>query len=235
MAHRDPPQPDGEAVWLRRVGVSRGGQRLLDGVELRVRRGEAVVVAGENGAGKTTLLRVVAGLMRISEGGGAVLGDPLPVSSATRRRISAALDEPAFWPWMSAQAVVRTVVDLSGHRRPDVPALLAEMGLDAPRLAVRRSKRVATFSQGMRKRLQVACALAIPADLLLVDEPTASLDAEGAGLVWSALGRRRERGTTIVVASHDRDAAARLGARRLLLERGRVVARPAPAAAAAPS
>ena len=205
------------------ASVVRNKQHLLVNLDLTIETGEMVVIAGENGAGKTTLLRVIAGLMSITEGEAAVFGDALPLNSRTRRRISAALDEPAFWPWMSAHAVVKTTADLSGRPRPDIPHLLGELGLDHVRFALRRSKRVGNFSQGMRKRLQVACALALPADLLLLDEPTASLDAEGAELVWAALERRRHEGATVVIATHDERAVDRLQARRITLDRGRLL------------
>lgn len=201
----------------------RSGQRLLDRVDLTVAKGEAVVIRGHNGAGKTTLLRVLAGLMHISEGEAEVLGEATPLTSTIRRRVSASLDDPAFWPWMSARSVIRTVADLSGHPRPDTSALLEEIGLDDARFALRRSKRVGHFSQGMRKRLQIACVLALPSDLLLVDEPTANLDSEGVELVCRALVRRRDQGATVIVATHDEEPAHRLGGRSVTLDRGRVV------------
>jgi ABC-2 type transport system ATP-binding protein len=212
------------AFSLRRATVLRNEQRLLDGVDLTVERGEVVVITGDNGAGKTTLLRVLSGLARLTAGEGEVLGEPLPLSAATRRRVRAALDEPAFWPWMTAHGVLRTVADLSGEPRPDIGSVLSEVGLDSSRFALRRTKRVGHFSQGMRKRLQVACVLALSGDLLLVDEPTASVDEPGAELVWDALRRRAQSGVTIVVATHERDAAARLDARAAHLDRGRLSA-----------
>lgn len=211
------------ALSLRGISVRRSDQLLLDKVDLDVQEGECVIVRGSNGAGKTTLLRVLTGLMLVSEGEAEVLGETLPLGAKTRRRISAALDEPAFWPWMSAHAVIRTVADLSGRAQPDVTSLLSEVGLDGSRFAMKRSKRVGHFSQGMRKRLQVACALSLPGDLLLIDEPTASLDQEGAELVWQALERRSAQGAAIVVATHDEKGAPRLDARVVTLERGRIV------------
>jgi ABC-type multidrug transport system ATPase subunit len=217
------------AVTLRRTSVLRNDQRLLDRVDLDVRQGGAVVLQGSNGAGKTTLLRVIAGLMAPTEGAITVFGEEAPLSTVTRRRIAAALDEPAFWPWMTAHGVLRTVADLGGHPKPDTAALLAEFGLDHARFALRRSKRVGKFSQGMRKRLQVAAALSAPCDLLLLDEPTASLDDEGTELVWAALRRRKDAGMTLLVASHDAEAAPRIGAALIRLELGVVVAHEAAA------
>lgn len=214
--------PKRVACLLRMVSVVRNKQALLSDVSVVIHPGEMVVVSGENGAGKTSLLRVLAGLMPISAGEGTVLGERLPLSASSRRRISAALDEPAFWPWMSAFSVVKTTADLSGRARPDIARLLGELGLDHTRFGLSPSKRVGKFSQGMRKRLQVACALAPEADLLLLDEPTATLDPDGSALVWAAVERRHKEGVTVIVATHDPDAGAAFGARRLKLEFGRV-------------
>lgn len=215
----------GTAFSLRGTTVLRNDQRLLDAVDLDLATGEPMIVSGANGSGKTTLLRVLAGLMRISEGDGEVLGHPLPLPEHVRRRVTAALDEPAFWPWMTAHATLRTVADLSGRRTPDVDAVLTEVGLDSSRFALRRSKRVGQYSQGMRKRLQVACALVVGGELLLIDEPTTSLDDDGRKLVWGALRRRVERSITVVVTTHDREAQNHLGGEQVVLDGGRIVDR----------
>lgn len=162
--------------------------------------------------------------MGMSDGDREVLGHPLPLPEHVRRRVIAALDEPAFWPWMTAHATLRTVADLSGRRTPDVDAVLTEVGLDSSRFALRRAKRVGQYSQGMRRRLQVACALAVGGELLLIDEPTTSLD-DGRELVWGALRRRVEQSITVVVTTHDRDAQDHLGGERVVLDRGRIVDR----------
>lgn len=212
-------------VQLDGATVRRGGQSLIRDVTLDVGRAEFLALAGPNGAGKSSLLRVMAGLVELDAGSGAVLGQCLPLrGGAARRRISAVLDEPAFWPWMSGASVLRTVTDLAGAPAPDAHALLAEVGLETQAARRwRRRKPVRAYSQGMRKRLQVASALAIDADLLIVDEPTSTLDDDGAGLVWHAIAERRRRGATVVVATHDPAGARAHGARIVTLDGGAVV------------
>lgn len=218
------------AFSLRGTSVLRNGHALLEAVDLEARTGTLILLTGPNGAGKTTLLRVLSGVMRPSGGELTILGRLAPVPRATGRRVRAALDEPAFWPWMTAHGVIRTVADLSGEPAPAADHVLAELGLDAQRFALKRSKRVKHFSQGMRKRLQVACVLALPADLILLDEPTASLDVAGARLVWEALARRLAQGATIVVATHDRARLDHVDGRTVELDAGRVIRDSAPIA-----
>lgn len=215
--------PADTAITLRGASIWRANQSLLRGVDLDVTVGGRLVIAGRNGAGKTTLLRLIAGLMRPNEGAGSVLGCPFPLSTAARRRILASLDEPAFWPWMTARGTLKTVADLSGQSHGRVDEALRSVGLDADHLAASQSKRVGRFSQGMRKRLQVASILALEGDLLLLDEPTASLDEEGTDLIWQALDQANKAGRTIVVATHDSDASKRFRAQRIRLEQGQIV------------
>jgi ABC-2 type transport system ATP-binding protein len=192
-------------------------------VTLALERAGFLALAGPNGAGKSSLLRIIAGLIDLDAGTGSILGYPLPLhGSAARRRISAVLDEPAFWPWMSGSSVLRTVSDLAGAPSPDAPALLAEVGLEPERSHRIRRKAVRAYSQGMRKRLQVACALAVEAELLILDEPTSTLDDDGAQLVWRAIAERRRRGATVVVATHDPAGAAAFGARIVTLAGGAI-------------
>lgn len=218
------PTSAGSAFSLRGATVLRNDQKVLDTVDIALSEGDALVLSGPNGAGKTSLMRVIAGLMPLTDGKAWLFGRPFPPGRSTRVRVATALDEPSFWPWMSAYSVVRTVCDLAGTRAPDISSQLEEVGLDGSRRVLfPRAKRVSKFSQGMRKRLQVACALVLSRDLLLIDEPTASLDADGCELVWSAFERRVASGTTLVVASHDEDAAARLGARHIAMSHGRLI------------
>lgn len=205
---------------MRGISVLRNEQHLLRDVSIELRRGEAVLLTGPNGAGKTTLLRVVAGLMPVDEGEGIVLGARFPLDGHIRRRISASLDEPALWPWMNADRVIRTVMELRGERCRDSAAALAEVGLSDRQLGRGRRKHVRRFSQGMRKRLQVACSLAVESDLLVIDEPTAGLDKEGSERIWLALEARRESGASLIVATHDAEGAESLEARVVRMDRG---------------
>lgn len=177
--------------------VSFGGEYALRPTSMVVKEGEAVVIRGPSGAGKSTLLRVIAGLLEPVSGNAALWGGSHSVKG---RQIGITLDEPRLWPWMSA---VRTVICLAGLNgvklsRKQSTGLLEELNLsDAA------NTKASQLSQGMARRVQLAGALAVGTDLLLLDEPTASLDAENRAIVWRCLERRRLAGVPIVAASHD--------------------------------
>lgn len=177
-----------------------GGEHALPETSLSVVGGRPVVVSGRSGSGKSTLLRVLAGLLSPTTGAVRLWGASPSSRALARRRIGLTLDEPHLWPWMRARDAVVTLAGLGGAsiRRPEADALLDELALgDAA------GTRVSRLSQGMRRRVQLAGALAIGTDLLLLDEPTASLDDAVGGVVWDALQRRSAAGVPIVAASHD--------------------------------
>lgn len=167
---------------------------------------------GPSGIGKTTLLRAIAGLVDVSDGEVELFGG---ADDLARRRIGITLEQPRVWPWMRAHDAIVCIAGLSGVAisRADAEALLTELNMpDAGR--VKASK----LSQGMLRRVQLAGALAVGTDLLLLDEPTASLDADNSAIVWRALERRRDAGVALVVASHDDSWRGALDATAVELE-----------------
>lgn len=177
-----------------------------------------IVLRGANGSGKSTILRVIAGLITPQTGVVQVYGREHPLDRDVVRRMSVTLDEPAFWPWLSCSATVRTVQDFAGcPDRAMAANALRDVGLE-PRLR----RHVGKYSQGMRKRLQVACALATDPALLLLDEPTSSLDGDGADAVVRAIGDRIVRGVTCIIATHDDQLARMLGLSELVIADRRV-------------
>jgi iron complex transport system ATP-binding protein len=207
-----------------------GARPILDRVSLEVERGTIVGLLGPNGSGKTTFLRIVSGMLKAQAG--TVILDGDPVSALTRRRLARRL---AVVPQETHSTFDFTVLDivLMG-RYPHLGAFELEGAAD---LAIARDalaatgtdaleqRAFATLSGGEKQRVVIASALAQEADILLLDEPTASLDLGYQFEVTSLLRRlNRERGTTMVVSTHDLNLAAALCSRVVLLKEGRVLA-----------
>lgn len=193
---------DAPAIDARGVVLRHGGRRVLGPLDLRVEAGSALLVVGANGSGKTTLLRALGTSLRPSAGSIAWSGSP---ASATARPLLALLTHrDGLYDDLSAAENLRLVAGLSG-RALDAGAALAEVGL-----AGCEGSMVGTFSAGMRKRLALARLLAQGPRLVLLDEPFAALDAEGAGLVERMVAAWRDRGVTLVIASHQVERAARM-------------------------
>ena len=193
-----------------------GGVALVDVPELALGGGVTVVV-GPNGAGKSLLLRLLHGLVRPSAGRVEHAG--APASEATRRRQSMVFQTPVLLR-RSALGNLEFVARARRVAGVDCPALLGRVGLAGrERLDARR------LSGGERQRLALARALVTAPDVLLLDEPTASLDPASTLVVERVLADERAAGTTIVLVTHDVAQARRLADDVVFLHRGRVAER----------
>jgi len=168
----------------------------VDGLELRVRRGEVYGFLGPNGAGKTTTLRMLLGLVRPTSGSAVVLGEA-PGTPEGLARVGALIEAPAFYPYLSGRDNLRV---LAGHARVGeerVDAVLAEV-----HLSERADDRAATYSLGMKQRLGVAAALLKDPELLILDEPTNGLDPAGMAEMRAFMRTLGQGGRTLVLSSH---------------------------------
>jgi ABC-2 type transport system ATP-binding protein len=206
-----------------------GVVRALDGLSVAVRRGEVFGLLGHNGAGKTTTVRLVAGLLAPTAGCVRVDGlDPDTDGAAVRRRLGVLPAMAAVDDRLTARDNLRFAADLFDLPRAGLDARINGL-LGAFDLAGRADERAGGFSSGMRQRLSLARVLLHDPDVLLLDEPTASLDAVAARQVRDllvGLGARSDR--TVVLCTHDLAEAQRLCDRVAILEHGRLVALGAP-------
>jgi NitT/TauT family transport system ATP-binding protein len=178
----------------------------LDGVDLQVKRGEIVSLLGASGCGKSTLLGILAGLDGASSGTATVEG-----------RVGLMFQESALFPWLTVRGNIETALRLRGVPRRQRRAE-AERLLDSVHLHGFGERRPHELSGGMRQRGALARALAQDADVLLMDEPFAALDAITREVLHAELERHwTERGLTIVFVTHDVREAVRLGDRVVLM------------------
>ncbi len=183
-----------------RTGLGLRRKTVLKGIDLELGRGRTLGLVGPNGSGKSTLQKLVAGVERPSSGGVEVLGGSLE-SAAVRARIGYVPEDSPFPGELNARSVLDLLGSLSGMERPRIreraPALLERVGLaDQAKTPLRR------YSRGMLRRFALAQAWLHEPELFLLDEPTAGLDAPGFDVIAELLAEARERGATVVFASH---------------------------------
>lgn len=221
------------AVDLRAVVTLLGRFPALAGVDLRVDAGEVVLLRGPNGAGKSTLLRTCAGLLAASSGRAHVLGHDLADGRerrAVRRRVALLGHATGLYDDLTVADNVAFWGRAGGAADADVAAALAALGLDGRLAAVA----VARLSAGQRRRTALACVVARRAELWLLDEPHAGLDAAGRDLLDHLVRDAAAAGATVLLASHELDRAAALAARHVTIAGG-VVVKDTRTAAPAPS
>src|SRR6267142_559377 len=199
---------------------------ILDGVSLDVAAGEVVAVTGPSGSGKSTLLGLIAGLDTPSGGSIAVDGVDVTRLGETamarfrRRTIGFVFQSYHLIPTLTAAENVAVPLELADAAAPMATAarLLGEVGLGE-----RAHHYPAQLSGGEQQRVAIARAVALSPPLLLADEPTGNLDsATGGAIVDLLLALNRERGSTLVLVTHDPALAGR-AARAVALRDGRVV------------
>lgn len=208
----------------------RGPRTVLDSIDVAFAADQVTAIIGPNGSGKTTLLRHLAGLDRAASGAVVLDGAPLgKLSAGVRAKRIAYLPQGAsvYWPLLG-----RDLVALG--RLPhgaDLGRPLSPPDSEAVERALRRvdgiafaDRTVDALSQGERARLLLARTLATEAEILLADEPVASLDPAYSLHAMSVLRTEAARGTCVVVSLHDLGLAARFADRVVVLANGRVAA-----------
>ena len=205
-----------------------GALRALDAVDLELRDGEMVALAGENGAGKSTLVRCIAGDIAPTSGRiwlSGVRAAASPVA-ASRRGVAVVWQDLALCENLDIAANLLLGHEDAGELRSATRFHLAatqrlvELGINLPDT----SRPVSTLSGGQRQLLAVARALSDEPRLLILDEPTASLGVNESAQVEELIVAVRDRGTTVLLASHDIEQMFRLADRIVVLRHGRVVA-----------
>ena len=207
-------------VELRDVVAVIGAFPALAGVTLDVRRGEILLLRGPNGAGKTSLLRLLAALLPVARGSGSVLGLDLASQRETiRPRVGLLGHDNGLYADLTVAENVAFWAGTVGAGADEVDAAMARLGV-AGRLAgvpVRR------LSAGQRRRTALACLVARRAELWLLDEPHAGLDAEHRDLLDLLIRDHAAAGATVVLASREHERATALAGRSITIAGGQVV------------
>lgn len=217
----------GSEPALRSTGVSveLGGRRVLDGVDLAIRSGEFLAIAGANGAGKSTLIRALAGLLPLADGAVTVHGRPLETMNAREvgDRIGYVFQNPEH-QFVTASVRDELAYGLRVRRRPEdeIASAVAQM-LD--RFDLARYCEVSPFllSHGEKRRLSVATALITEPSIVILDEPTFGQDRARADEIVALAQELNAAGTTIVMVTHDLQLIADHAHRVALLSAGRLV------------
>lgn len=215
----DPAQPP---ILIDSVRLSYGVQPVLDGLSLAVPAGSITALLGGNGAGKSTTLAALLGFVRPQSGRIAVCGiDPAADPDAARRRIAYLPENVALYEHLSAVENADYLLALSGERqsRAAIVEALEAAGLQQAAW----DRRLGGFSKGMRQKVAIAVALLRQVLVLLLDEPTSGLDPRATGDFNALLTTVRDRGTAVLMVTHDLLSAADVADRIGFLEAGRIV------------
>lgn len=205
---------------LRDIRRRFGSTIAVDGLSLEVRAGEVFGLLGPNGAGKSTTIAIATGLLAPDAGNVDLLGLGSPSNPKVRMHLGLAPQEITLYAELTARENLRFFADLYGvaNARVRVDALLALVELDA-----RANDRVATFSGGMKRRLNLAAALVHDPKLVLLDEPTAGVDPQSRNRILELVRRLAAEGKTVLYTTHYMEEAAKICDRVGIVDHGRML------------
>jgi ABC-2 type transport system ATP-binding protein len=208
--NRTPPAPPANTLAARSLTKRFGDRAALNAVSFELVSGELVGIVGPNGAGKTTLLSILAGVLAPDEG---ELSQP-------GREVGWVPQQPALYSKLSTAENLRLFARL--ERVPDVEAavdrMLAQTGLED-----RAGEEVGRLSGGNQQRVNIAIGLLSAPTVLLLDEPSASLDPRQRERLWEFISALADRGTTVVFSTHNVTEVERYATRVLLLADGELL------------
>ncbi|MFC5179447.1 ABC transporter ATP-binding protein [Nocardioides taihuensis] len=210
------------AIQVQGIEKSYDDLRVLRGVDLDVPPGSIVALLGSNGAGKTTLVRILSTLLRADAGSATVAGFDVAAHPAdVRASISLTGQFAAVDETLTGRENVVLVARL--RHLPDTgrvaDGLLARFGLTGA-----AGRRVATYSGGMRRRLDIAMSLVGDPPVVFLDEPTTGLDPQSRLEVWDSVRELSGRGTTVLLTTQQLEEAEQLADRIAILHEGRIIA-----------
>lgn len=212
------------AIEVRGLRKAFGAHTVIDGLDFTVPRGEIFALLGPNGAGKTTTINVLTTLTQPDSGTATVSGfDVTSAPTEVRRRISLTGQSAAVDDALSAIENVVMFARLSGLSGSASRRRATEL-LESFRLTNAAARRVATFSGGMRRRLDLALSFVVTPEVLFLDEPTTGLDTRSRRDLWDIIRALASAGTTVFLTTQYLEEADQLADRIAVLHEGRVAA-----------
>jgi ABC-2 type transport system ATP-binding protein len=205
------------------VGLTKsyGEQAVLQGVDLTIPTGTIYALLGSNGAGKTTAVKILSTLLKADGGTAAVLGYDVATEPArVRESISLTGQFAAVDEILTGRENLVLIAQL---RRVEGPGRIADELLGRFDLTEAAGQRVATYSGGMRRRLDIAMSLIGNPPVLFLDEPTTGLDPQSRIEVWQTVKRLAGQGTTVLLTTQYLDEAEQLADRIAILHEGRII------------
>jgi len=210
------------AITVRGIHKSFGDQVALDDAELEVDQGTIFALLGPNGAGKTTLVKILSTLLKGDAGAATVAGFDVATQGAhVRESISLTGQFAAVDEILTGRENLTLIARL---RRVTDAGQLADDLLARFQLTDAATRRVATYSGGMRRRLDIAMSLIGNPPVIFLDEPTTGLDPQGRLEVWQAVKELAEHGSTVLLTTQYLDEAEQLADRIAILHEGRIIA-----------
>jgi ABC-2 type transport system ATP-binding protein len=188
---------------------------VLDDVSLEIAQGDVFCLLGPNGSGKTTLINCILALLKPENGAISIFGNCDLVQA--KKRMGVVMEEDGFYRDMNVMKNMQIVCLIKNASFDEIPILLKKLSLWD-----QRKKMVKKLSEGMRKRLAIACSMVGNPDFLIWDEPYNGLDPTGFQFMRTLISELREQGKTILISTHLLDEVKKTATKTALMHNGKV-------------
>ena len=186
------------SIEFKNVSKKLGNNIVINDVNIEIKKGIVTGLKGINGSGKTMMMRLIAGLIYATKGEVVIDGKVLGKDISFPPSIGLMLENPAFLPGYNGFDNLKMLASIKGEIKDEkIDEVLETVGLAAI------DKKYRKYSLGMKQRLGIAAAIMEEPDIILLDEPTNSLDASGVEMVQKIVAREKERGATVILSCHD--------------------------------
>jgi ABC-2 type transport system ATP-binding protein len=199
-------------------------QKVLNGINFDVHQGEILCILGPNGAGKSTTINIMTGVL--SKSSGEITFKGVPMDKQLRRykqSLGIVPQDITLYEELSAEKNITFFASLYGlhgkNLKKSVDDALFFAGLEQ-----RRSDKVKTFSGGMKRRLNIACAIAHHPELVIMDEPTVGIDPQSRNHILNSIKALRNKGTTVIYTTHYMEEVEEIASRIIILDKGTIIA-----------
>ena len=193
-----------------------GSIQAVNNLNLSVKKGSVFGLLGPNGSGKTTTLAMLLGVVKPQSGSFTWFGKP--ASAEARKKIGAILEQPIFYPQMSAVENLKVVCKIKGVNHSEIDKVLKWVNLDE-----RKEHAFKGYSLGMKQRLSIASAMLCNPEILILDEPTNGLDPQGINEIREIILNIAKSGKTIILASHLLDEVQKVCTEFAILSKGNLI------------
>ena len=186
------------SIKFKNVSKKLGNNVVINNVNIEIKKGIVTGLKGINGSGKTMMMRLIAGLIYATKGEVIIDGKVMGKDISFPPSIGLMLENPAFLPGYNGFQNLKMLASIKGEIKDEkIDEVLETVGLAAI------DKKYRKYSLGMKQRLGIAAAIMEEPDIILLDEPTNSLDASGVEMVQKIVAREKERGATVILSCHD--------------------------------
>lgn len=198
--------------------------KAVQGITFEVNRGEILCLLGPNGAGKSTTINILTTALK-GEGGRVYFnGKDLEKASADfRSRLGIVPQDIALYEELSAEKNVAFFAALYGVSRKELGSRVGE-ALDFVGLEDKRKDKVKTFSGGMKRRLNIACAIAHKPEIIILDEPTVGIDPQSRNHILNSIKVLRDKGATVIYTTHYMEEVEEISTRIIIMDHGKIIA-----------